>query len=179
MLINLNDLWNGSFSDSFLSGAFLMTFLNSLWSEVISEHFGIIDSVNGLVRKTMLHISSINSLEHISFISMEMLLLLVAKIYLKTVVITFLETSKLVGLITSGWNVTFWPSVNMQHWPARLQWDNLLGHPDHRAWHQCRVWRQIQILSCSKKSVSDTHKMKIKTNSCNHHMHRIFGYSHR
>ena len=44
-----------------------------------------------------------------------MLLLLVPKIYLKTVVITFLETSKLVGLIMSGWNVTFWPSVNMQH----------------------------------------------------------------
>ena len=64
---------------------------------------------------------------------MEMLLLLVAKIYLKTVVITFLETSKLVGLIMSGWNVTFWPSVNMQHCPARLEWDNLLGHPDHRA----------------------------------------------
>ena len=58
---------------------------------------------------------------------MEILLLLVAKIYLKTVVITFLETSKLVGLIMSGWNVTFWPSVNMQHCPARLQWDNLLG----------------------------------------------------
>ena len=54
---------------------------------------------------------------------MEMLLLIVAKIYLKTVVITFLETSKLVGLIMSGWNVTFWPSVNMQHCPARLQWD--------------------------------------------------------
>ena len=50
------------------SGAFLMTFLNSLWSDVISEHFRVIDSVNGLVRKTMLHISSINSLEHISFI---------------------------------------------------------------------------------------------------------------
>ena len=33
------------------SGAFLMTFLNSLWPEVISEH-----------------ISSINSLENISFI---------------------------------------------------------------------------------------------------------------
>ena len=54
---------------------------------------------------------------------MEMLLLLVAKNYLKTVGITFLETSKLVGLIMSGWNVTFWPSVNMQHCPARLQWD--------------------------------------------------------
>ena len=52
---------------------------------------------------------------------------LMAKIYLKTVVITFLETSKLVGLIMSGWNVTFWPTVNMQHCPARLQWDNLLG----------------------------------------------------
>ena len=115
---------------------------------------------------------------HFIFIFMEMLLLSVARIYLKTVVITFLETSKLVGLITSGWNVTFWPSVNMQHWPARLQWDNLLGHPDHRAWHQCRVWRQIQILSCFRKSVSDTHKMKIKTYSCNHHMHRMFGYSH-
>ena len=50
---------------------------------------------------------------------------LMAKIYLKTVVITFLETSKLVGLIMSGWNVTFWPTVNMQHCPARLQWDNL------------------------------------------------------
>ena len=98
-------------------------------------------------------------------------------IYLKTVVITFLETSKLVGLIMSGWNVTFWPSVNMQHCPARLQWDNLLGHPDHRAWHQYRVWWQIQILSCSRKSVSNTHKMKIKTYGCNHHMHRMFGYS--
>ena len=50
------------------SGAFLMTFLNSLWSDVISEHFSIIDSANGLVRKTMLHISPINSLEHISYI---------------------------------------------------------------------------------------------------------------
>ena len=48
-----------------VSGAFLMTSLNSLWSEVISEH---IDSVNGLARKTMLHVSSINSLEHISLI---------------------------------------------------------------------------------------------------------------
>ena len=54
VLKNLKDLWNGSFSDCF-------------WSDVKSEHFRIIDSVNGLVRKTMLHISSINALEHISF----------------------------------------------------------------------------------------------------------------
>ena len=52
-------------------GAFLMTFFNSLQSEGIhiSEQFkNIIDSVNGLVRKTMLYVSSNNSLEHISLI---------------------------------------------------------------------------------------------------------------
>ena len=89
------------------SGAFLMTFLNSLWSDLISEHLSIIDSVNGSVRKTMLHISSINSLEHISSIFHGNALAISGKNLFETVVITFLETSKLVGLITSGWNVTF------------------------------------------------------------------------
>ena len=76
--------------------------------------------------------------------------------YLKTSVIAFPETSKSVGLITSGWHVTFWPSVNMQHWPDRLPWGNLLCHPDHRGWLQHWLWRQIQILSCFRKAVSDT-----------------------
>ena len=49
-------------------GAFLMTFLNSLLSEVIHISEYIIDSVNGLVRKTVLHKSSINFLDHISLI---------------------------------------------------------------------------------------------------------------
>ena len=98
---------------------------------------------------------------------MEMLLLLVA-FFFQTVAITFMETSKLVVLITAGRHVTFSSSINMQHWPARLPLDNLLGQPDHRAWLQYRVWQQIQILSCSRKSVLDTNKMKIKTNSCNH-----------
>ena len=46
---NLNDLWNSVTA----AGAFLVTFLNSWWSDVKSEHFSIIDSVNGLVRKTL------------------------------------------------------------------------------------------------------------------------------
>ena len=67
---NLNDLWNGSFSDCFwcISHDILELISCLWWSDVISENFSIIDSVNGLVRKTMLHISSINFLEHISFI---------------------------------------------------------------------------------------------------------------
>ena len=176
-------------------GAFLMTFLNSLRSEIIhiSEYFSIIDSVDFLIRKTMLHISSTNSLEHSSLIfhgnglaiscfffnifflkvncglqlcviyvredndsnvqamikrlvwaiwtlmsavpkkavklNHSFTLAISGKNLFETIVITFLETSKsagkLVGSITYGWHGTFWPSVNMQHWPSRLPWDNL------------------------------------------------------
>ena len=51
--------------------ACFMTFLNSFWPDVIhiTEHLSIIDSANGLARNKMIHVSLINSLEHISLIS--------------------------------------------------------------------------------------------------------------
>ena len=51
---NLNDLWNPSFGDCFW--CIPHDLLKSVWYQVTFEHFSIIDSVNGLARKTMLHI---------------------------------------------------------------------------------------------------------------------------
>ena len=57
---------------------FLMTFLNSLQPDVIhiSEHFSFIDSISDFVSKTMLHVSSITSLQHNHWFPREVLLLL-------------------------------------------------------------------------------------------------------
>ena len=101
-VLNCSDVKNGIFLfGQFHALELHFGLISSYWYHpYIFEHLSTIDSVNWLARNKMLHVSSINSLEHISLIFHGKTLLL-----FENVSDHFPETSKSVGLITSG----IWP----------------------------------------------------------------------